>query len=84
MEDGGYAFPVPDLELHGNRQTSNKKGMTLRDYFAAAALQGLLARPSAQNSIPRSRESISETAYAWADSMIKARAQAPQEESPEK
>ena len=36
IDDGGAAFP---LHLHGDYA----QGMTLRDYFAAAALQGLLA-----------------------------------------
>ena len=34
IEDGGTAFPTELFE---------QPGMTLRDYFAAAALQGLLA-----------------------------------------
>lgn len=36
-DDGGWAFPRPGSEY------SAQNGMTLRDYFAAAALQGLLA-----------------------------------------
>jgi hypothetical protein len=35
VNDGGHAFPQP-LELIG-------RGMSLRDFFAAAALQGFLA-----------------------------------------
>ena len=37
-DDGGAAFPVPE----STRQYT-PQGMTLRDYFAAAMLQGLLA-----------------------------------------
>lgn len=72
-ENGGYAFPVPDFEVGGNRKTANIKGMTLRDYFAAAALQGMLARPPQGNSIPRSRDIQANAAYAWADALIQAR-----------
>jgi hypothetical protein len=38
--DGGTAFPVQLVEYVS---AHNHPGMTLRDYFAAAALQGLLA-----------------------------------------
>lgn len=43
------AFPIPDMQhfLHNGMPVSigyaNAKGMTLRDYFAAAALTGILA-----------------------------------------
>ncbi len=36
QDDGGPAFPVPEMT----------GGMSLRDYFAAAALQGELAQSS--------------------------------------
>ena len=39
IDDGGTAFPIP----YGQVMCDEGKGMTLRDYFAAAALQGLLA-----------------------------------------
>lgn len=38
IDDGGAAFP---LHLHGDYA----QGMTLRDYFAAAALQGHVGTP---------------------------------------
>jgi len=52
MKDGGPAFPrsvgedrkdgdQPD----GNRTIDAQAGMSLRDYFAAVALQGMLANP---------------------------------------
>ena len=37
MNDGGPAFPVTTAVFN------DMKGMTLRDYFAAKAMQGLLA-----------------------------------------
>jgi hypothetical protein len=42
INDGGPAFPSPPSQ-HSNGFYSTGNGMTLRDYFAAAALQGLLA-----------------------------------------
>lgn len=41
--DGGSAFPSP-ADYEGG--TGGSQGMTLRDYFAGQALQGLLANPS--------------------------------------
>jgi hypothetical protein len=46
-------------------------GMTLRDYFAAKAMQGLLADPSNDMYI----EDIAKLAYEYADAMLKAREQ---------
>lgn len=44
-DDGGPAFPCPwGCDTTGQHLCSDPKGMTLRDYFAAAALQGMLAR----------------------------------------
>lgn len=68
MENGGYAFPVPDFDQGGNRRTSDKKGMTLRDYFAAAALQGLIA-----SGTTTSYSGLGEMAYQAADKMLAAR-----------
>lgn len=78
IETGGYAFPVPEAVNGGNNKQPTNKGMSLRDYFAAAALQGLLSRPAANNTIPRSRTSIAASAYAWADALIEARDRKPQ------
>jgi hypothetical protein len=62
QNDGGPAFPTPAGIQHND-------GMTLRDYFAAAALQGLMANP---NQIKSWREYV-ECAYQTADVMLKAR-----------
>ena len=43
-DDGGFAFPVPHV-IDGNWVISPHKeysGMSLRDYFAAASLQGIM------------------------------------------
>ena len=43
-------------------------GMTLRDYFAAKAMQGLLA-----SDVYAPKDKFAENAYAMADAMMKAR-----------
>lgn len=44
MKDGGPVFPVGRRETENGALISDwSNGMSLRDYFAAAALQGLLA-----------------------------------------
>jgi len=60
-EEDNSAFP---LHLHGDYG----KGMTLRDYFAAAALQGLLA-----NGYNGSCNRAAINAFDYADAMIEAR-----------
>jgi hypothetical protein len=60
INDGGPAFPRTGWP--------NETGMTLRDYFAAKAMQALI--PSGQ-SIDTMK--YAESAYALADAMLKAR-----------
>jgi hypothetical protein len=43
INDGGPAFPGGVVDGQGMVREPAQPGMTLRDYFAAAALQGLLA-----------------------------------------
>ena len=45
-------------------------GMTLRDYFAAKAMQGFAA---IDDDIFSSIEKMAEVSYKWADAMLKAR-----------
>ena len=47
-------------------------GITIQDYFAAKALQGMLAEPS----LKATPEEFAQKAYIIADAMIKARAEA--------
>jgi hypothetical protein len=58
-------------------QMERKGGMTLRDYFAAKALQGLLANPKLQKEILAQGGCMSgwieDSAYGFADAMLKAR-----------
>lgn len=60
-ETGGPAFPIK-----GPIMTSDEQGMTLRDYFAAKAMQALAQKYSHEGDISRN-------AYKIADAMLKAR-----------
>jgi len=66
---GGPAFPANHFDM-----ADAEHGMTLRDYFAAKAMQGMLANPKLQEQILKVGQSwIEESAYAVADAMLKAR-----------
>jgi hypothetical protein len=69
IDNGGGAFPL----YCGAGDTANTIGMTMRDYFAAAALQGLVV--NSHNFDNMSDKSIAENAYLIADAMIEARKQ---------
>jgi hypothetical protein len=59
---GGPAFPI------GSGDMRDPTGMTLRDYFAAKAMQGLI---SADQMTPH--DYVANDAYGYADAMLKAR-----------
>ena len=65
-DTGGPAFPSP-------REHTTKEGMTLRDYFAARVMQGLLATDI--DCGPKYAQIIADNAYGLADAMLKARGQ---------
>lgn len=66
IKDGGPAFP---RSPHSGESTDD--GMTLRDYFAAKAMQGFAADPNAAWS--DGTKGMARCAYEWADAMLKAR-----------
>jgi len=67
MEDtGGRAFPH-SYEVMPDRETHIHHGMTLRDYFAAKAMQGMLACPIQPQSGP---DMYAQDAYVVADAML--------------
>lgn len=72
------AFPTFNVRDNGTFTLSG--GMSLRDYFAAKALQGLLSAPAdaiSQDSGPNSmgsNEYAALEAYRFADAMLEARA----------
>ncbi|EPC6088462.1 hypothetical protein [Citrobacter freundii] len=75
---GGLAFPVPGYkyidEQYYTRFVKATTGMQLRDYFAAKAMQGILANPGQLDNVTDSAtEWVAEDAYRVADAMLKAR-----------
>lgn len=77
FNDGGPAFPRSfsvDARDVNNRPDQAQEGMSLRDYFAAKAMQGYLAAGSEIGERAReSPDAVAEWAYRNADSMLKAR-----------
>lgn len=72
-DDGGPAFPrnTRKYQTHeGWKFDPAQSGMSLRDYFAAAALQGMLADHET-NPTPERAASL---AYEFADAMLAERA----------
>ena len=68
---GGPAFPQSSVEQLASK--FNVQGMTLRDYFAAKAMQGYLGSPEWLREV--SPQGTAEAAYRVADAMLKAREQ---------
>lgn len=69
-ETGGQAFPTPENWQLGG-------GMTLRDYFAAKALSGMLADPAVGTSHKSPQEgaaALANVCYMLADAMLAERA----------
>lgn len=66
-ETGGPAFPELGNVAY-NSDWSSESGMTLRDYFAASAMQQLVVHSHAEH------DGIARTCYQMADAMLKARA----------
>jgi hypothetical protein len=79
MNDNTPTPAFPSFEFHkGFAQMMPVGGMTLRDYFAAKALQGMSANPedvhdADQETYDEYVEEISRCAYKIADAMMKAR-----------
>ena len=80
--DGGPAFPFIGLDERNGQKIMSlyAQGMTLRDYFAAAALQGLCAKAGVSHLPPESNNTgthdtrTSYQAYRYADAMLAERA----------
>jgi len=69
--DGGPAFPLPVTDQECCRRfESGYGGMTLRDYFAAKALQGIC---SSGPGMSWTEDLLACEAYRLADAMLKAR-----------
>jgi hypothetical protein len=64
------AFPHSFVR-HPTEETYITKGMTLRDYFAAKAMQAIIGRED--NRFTTTLEFVGGKAYQYADAMMKAR-----------
>lgn len=71
IETGGPAFPKAALNAWGD-VIEMHKGMTLRDYFAAKAMQSILSNMS-QGIKPQDCIAVAEDSYFIADRMLEAR-----------
>ena len=78
IKTGGPAFPTESEHQSGNT-TWHFEGMSLRDYFAAKALQAqLTAFWALETHHGWSRDGIAQEAYSMADAMLAARTQNPE------
>jgi len=64
------AFPVQSVYIED--QETNSRGMTLRDYFAAKAMQGAISGCAARGEVIMYSE-LAGLSYEVADAMLKAR-----------
>jgi hypothetical protein len=73
IEYGGPAFPIPPVGTGDPRDgmSSGSDGMTLRDYFAAAALPALIASAIDLNHVKWDATAVH--AYMIADAMLAGR-----------
>lgn len=65
---GGAAFP---WSIDNGESIKGEKGMTLRDYFATKAMQGMLAACTGWSEQEQAR--LAKCSYMMADAMLKAR-----------
>ena len=67
MNDGGTAFPTSNYQKIVPVSTGYSEGMTLRDYFAAKAMQSFVLNKNIL------LDDAAELAYKMADAMLRAR-----------
>ena len=70
FRSGGPAFPTEVWDSEGVPQ--HTEGMTLRDYFAAKALQGFIGTIFEED---MNFDQVANFVYGYADAMLKAREQ---------
>ncbi|MCY1197220.1 hypothetical protein D9M72_85810 [compost metagenome] len=73
INDGGPAFPQ---SWRTQPQDMGTSGATLRDYFAAKAMQGLITTRHPDHHGQDGAETLASDAYAIADEMLAARGEA--------
>lgn len=75
MNDGGPAFPESSHNQQGRYETF-QKGMTLRDWFAGQAINGMMLHVLDLKATINDREMdkiVSKACYELADAMLKTR-----------
>lgn len=75
-DDGGTALPIQPIRMPNDEMDWGSSGMSLRDYFAAAALKGLLGDPDFDPVTVFKESKDQATArrcYAYADAMLEER-----------
>ena len=72
-ETGGPAFPAPEAGYRQFGDHAVYMGMTLRDYFAAKAMQGLVIDKSFIDLYSSGARAVAHQAYLVADAMLKVR-----------
>lgn len=65
--DGGFAFPMEATDATAWKDCN--QGMTLRDYFAAKAMQGIISSECNYGAF----SDLASDAYSIADAMLRAR-----------
>lgn len=63
----------PAFPCHGSMGEVTNDGMTLRDYFAAKAVEGFIAYASHKGIYTPPDDELASAAYQLADAMLKAR-----------
>ena len=71
--DGGTAFPTSNWQKTVPMSNGYNEGMTLRDYFAAKAMQAMLSSPNCPMGVEES--ALAKQAYITADALLRAREQ---------
>ena len=68
---GGPAFPTTDF-LHAGQVVPGSEGMTLRDYFAAKAMQAVITCAFDAGAATEAEDALTlaEIAYVMADAML--------------
>lgn len=67
------AFPNVSIRTKEGIEVYGESGMTLRDYFAAKAMQGMFASDTKDWNSQNEWQTRAEVAYEMADEMLKAR-----------
>ena len=71
---GGFAFPRP-ASTYGSWNRADQEGMTMLDWFAGLALEGMIAGWPYESGLQPLADDLARRAYIIAEEMIKARPQ---------